>query len=163
MATALYCALLLLLSSYLTVSFAVDDDLLITTKNGKVQGKVLSALGGEVRAFLGIPYAKPPLGKLRFRPPQPADSWEGVKNVTRFPNACHQIGDKTLPGKLQVYTEGKWSGGRKKETLSVLQDFSIYQICVAIKFGVLQKDGNDSYEVNNQEPIVSQIIVLRSK
>lgn len=114
MATALYCALLFLLPSYLTVSFANDDDLLITTKNGKVQGKVLSVLDGEVRAFLGIPYAKPPLGKLRFRAPQPADSWEGVKNVTSFANACPQIGDKSLPGKLQVYTEGKWSWRKEK-------------------------------------------------
>ena len=37
---------------------------------GKISGKILKVLGGEVEAFLGIPYAKPPLGDLRFALPE---------------------------------------------------------------------------------------------
>ncbi len=33
----------------------------------------------RISVFKGIPYAKPPVGKLRWRTPEPADSWEGVK------------------------------------------------------------------------------------
>ncbi|KAM4742246.1 acetylcholinesterase-like [Anableps anableps] len=91
-------ASLLLLLPILTVSFATQDDLVITTTLGKVKGKLLSVTNGEVRAFLGIPYAKPPLGKLRFHVPEPVEKWEGVKEAKEFSNSCYQLPDTTYPG-----------------------------------------------------------------
>ncbi|CAL8350983.1 unnamed protein product [Lota lota] len=76
----------------------LPDDLTVSTLNGKVQGTRLSVLGHDVRAFLGIPYAKPPLGELRFRPPKPAVKWEGVKNAATFSNTCYQLPDTLYPG-----------------------------------------------------------------
>ncbi|XP_061575118.1 cholinesterase-like [Cololabis saira] len=93
-----YFALFLVSFHFLTTSFATRDDLIVSTKHGKVQGKLLSVLDGEVRAFLGIPYAKPPLGKLRFKAPQAVEKWEGVKDATKHPNSCHQVIDTTFPG-----------------------------------------------------------------
>ncbi|XP_070685773.1 acetylcholinesterase-like [Pempheris klunzingeri] len=93
-----YSALLLLLFHFLTASPATQDDLVINTRHGKVQGKLLSVLGGNVRAFLGIPYGKPTLGKLRFKAPEPVDRWEGVKDATKFPNSCYQVIDTAFPG-----------------------------------------------------------------
>ncbi|XP_036943123.1 acetylcholinesterase-like [Acanthopagrus latus] len=90
--------LLFLLPCFLTALPTAQDDLLINTKNGKVQGKMLSVLGGDVRAFLGIPYAKPPLRKLRFRPPEPVANWQGVRDATKFPDSCYQLQDTTFPG-----------------------------------------------------------------
>ncbi|XP_031717211.1 acetylcholinesterase-like [Anarrhichthys ocellatus] len=90
--------LLLLLPYFLTVSLATQDDLVIDTRHGKVQGKLLSVLGGNVGAFLGIPYGKPPLGKLRFSAPEPVESWEGVRDATQFPNSCYQLPDTTFQG-----------------------------------------------------------------
>ncbi|KAJ3591150.1 hypothetical protein NHX12_009097 [Muraenolepis orangiensis] len=75
-----------------------SDDLSVATLQGRVQGTRLWVLGHDTRAFLGIPYAKPPLGELRFRPPQPADGWEGVKNAAQFPNTCYQVRDTAYPG-----------------------------------------------------------------
>ncbi len=43
-------------------------------------------------AFLGIPYSAPPLGPLRWRPPQPAASWIGVRDATRLPPQAPQPG-----------------------------------------------------------------------
>uniref|UniRef100_A0A8D3DI17 Carboxylic ester hydrolase n=1 Tax=Scophthalmus maximus TaxID=52904 RepID=A0A8D3DI17_SCOMX len=91
-------AVLLLLLDLLTASPTAQDDLLVNTKHGKVQGKLLPVLGGNVRAFLGIPYGKPPLGKLRFRAPEPVERWEGVRDATAFPHSCYQILDTTHPG-----------------------------------------------------------------
>ena len=58
----------------------------VGTANGAVRG--LAA--GAVDEFLGIPYAAPPVGALRWRPPQPAASWSGVRDATRFAPHCPQ-------------------------------------------------------------------------
>uniref|UniRef100_H2RUL5 Cholinesterase n=1 Tax=Takifugu rubripes TaxID=31033 RepID=H2RUL5_TAKRU len=89
---------LLFLSSYLATLFANKNDLLITTNSGQVHGKILSVLDGEVRAFLGIPYGRPPVGDLRFRAPEPMDSWQGVKNAANYANSCFQMPDTKFPG-----------------------------------------------------------------
>jgi len=56
------------------------------TANGAVRG--LAA--GAVNEFLGIPYAAPPVGALRWQPPQPAASWTGVREATQFAPHCPQ-------------------------------------------------------------------------
>lgn len=57
------------------------------TRLGRVQGKQVSVLGTPtpVNVFLGIPYAAPPLGPLRFTDPQPAIPWNGLRDATSFP------------------------------------------------------------------------------
>lgn len=70
------------------------DPLIVTTDKGKVRGVVLTAsTGKKVDAWLGIPYAQPPIGVLRYRHPRPAESWQGVLNATQPPNTCFQIID----------------------------------------------------------------------
>ena len=49
----------------------------IETSGGLVSGVAVS--DGAVRTYKGIPFAKPPVGELRWRPPQPADRWTGVR------------------------------------------------------------------------------------
>jgi para-nitrobenzyl esterase len=44
-----------------------------------------------VNVFLGIPYAAPPVGKLRWRPPEPAQAWEGVLDASQYANTCPQV------------------------------------------------------------------------
>lgn len=62
------------------------------TVQGKVLGKYVSLEGfaQSVAVFLGVPFAKPPLGSLRFAPPQPAEPWLFVKNTTSYPPMCSQ-------------------------------------------------------------------------
>jgi para-nitrobenzyl esterase len=55
-----------------------------------VNGAVRGLAAGAVDEFLGIPYAAPPVGALRWRPPQPATSWAGVRDATRFAPHCPQ-------------------------------------------------------------------------
>jgi para-nitrobenzyl esterase len=45
---------------------------------------------GKVKAFLGLPYAAPPVGALRWRVPQPAIAWKGVRDATQFAHRCAQ-------------------------------------------------------------------------
>lgn len=57
------------------------------TANGAVRGLA----SGAVDEFLGIPYAAPPVGALRWQPPQPAASWSGVRDATQFAPHCPQV------------------------------------------------------------------------
>ena len=60
-----------------------EEDLVIKSSSGRVYGaKKESSSGNMIYEFLGIPYASPPVGKLRFKSPQPAEAWEGVMNTT---------------------------------------------------------------------------------
>jgi para-nitrobenzyl esterase len=52
----------------------------VTTTSGVVRGRA----GGPAVAFLGIPYAAPPFGDLRFAAPQPVPPWEGVRDCTAY-------------------------------------------------------------------------------
>src|SRR6185437_2732923 len=55
---------------------------------GTIQGGVDSATG--VFVFRGIPYAAPPVGALRWRPPQPAAKWAGVRDASKLGHNCMQ-------------------------------------------------------------------------
>ncbi|XP_058822042.1 acetylcholinesterase isoform X1 [Topomyia yanbarensis] len=71
-----------------------NDPLVVTTDKGKVRGVTLEAPSGKkIDAWMGIPYAQPPVGPLRFRHPRPVEKWAGVLNATKPPNSCVQIVD----------------------------------------------------------------------
>ncbi|BBH70180.1 carboxylic ester hydrolase [Actinoplanes sp. OR16] len=57
------------------------------TRYGRVRGR---RQDGIVK-FLGVPYATPPVGKLRFRAPQPLPPWRGVRDAVDFPNPAFQV------------------------------------------------------------------------
>lgn len=58
----------------------------VATENGPVLGSA----GATVRTFLAIPYAAPPVGELRWRPPQPATRWHGLRDATEPAPYCPQ-------------------------------------------------------------------------
>lgn len=60
---------------------------IVSTRQGPVEG--LSRQG--VSEFLGLAYAKPPLGPLRWMPPQAPEPWTGVRRATQFAPTCAQV------------------------------------------------------------------------
>src|SRR5882724_3273364 len=67
------------------ISFASSGPI-VKIRTGAVEGRT----DGKVKAFLGIPYAAPPVGDLRWKPPQPAAKWSGVRQATEFGHHCMQ-------------------------------------------------------------------------
>ena len=73
----------------------------VDTETGTLQG----AMVDDVAAFKGIPYAAPPIGELRWRPPQPAASWSGLRQATDYGSFCAQPVSEVLGFKLGVISE----------------------------------------------------------
>ncbi|XP_065311842.1 acetylcholinesterase-like [Dermacentor albipictus] len=72
---------------------ATADDAFVErqTTEGMVRGKVIRVLNKTVEEYLGIPFAEPPVGKLRFRPPLSKRPWEGTVDATAGNTACTQV------------------------------------------------------------------------
>lgn len=69
----------------------INERPIVVTGLGKVKGNVLeSRLGNLFYAFRNLPYAKPPVGNLRFKPPEPLDQWGGVLDATEDGPMCPQ-------------------------------------------------------------------------
>ena len=64
------------------------DPLVVKTEQGKAQGKSIN--DGKVLAWLGLPYAAPPTGGLRWKAPQSPSRWSGLRDATKFGAHCAQ-------------------------------------------------------------------------
>ncbi|XP_045450639.1 juvenile hormone esterase-like [Melitaea cinxia] len=70
---------------------------IVKVTEGQLSGKICNISDDkQYFAFKGIPYARPPLGELRFAPPEPPEPWEGVKDATKDCNICAQLDKETL-------------------------------------------------------------------
>jgi para-nitrobenzyl esterase len=65
---------------------ALQTGTVIALRTGSVEGKRV----GATREFLGIPYAEPPIGDLRFAPPQPIAAWSPIRAAIAYGPACPQ-------------------------------------------------------------------------
>lgn len=68
-----------------------DNSVIISTGNGKIKGIAAKVLNKDILIALGIPYAKPPIKELRFRKPEPIESWTEVRDASRFGPQCIQF------------------------------------------------------------------------
>ncbi|XP_029378278.1 liver carboxylesterase 2-like [Echeneis naucrates] len=83
----------------------------VHTKLGSLRGEYVSVKETETRvqAFLGVPFAKPPLGpELRLAAPQPVEGWEGVRDATKQPPMCVQnkaVNEELLENLLSIVVD----------------------------------------------------------
>ncbi len=68
---------------------------IVRTDKGYVSGTQIGEPGKEVSIFRGIPFAAPPVGDLRWKPPQPVMPWEGIRECTQFSHISPQA---VMPG-----------------------------------------------------------------
>jgi para-nitrobenzyl esterase len=74
----------------------------IKTDKGYISGTIIGEPGKEVSIFRGIPYAAPPVGELRWKPPQPAAPWEGIRECTQYSKICPQADMPGFPSPLPM-------------------------------------------------------------
>ncbi|XP_061179962.1 carboxylesterase 1C-like [Saccostrea echinata] len=115
-----------------TISKAFETDVInaveVKTPSGWVRGYEENFDDGQVYRFIKIPFAQPPLGKLRFQKPQPIGEWEGVQGVSEKTGMSCSQWNFPVPGfddmqldedclHLNIYVPGKVS---KDRNLSVM-------------------------------------------
>ncbi|ESQ14518.1 MAG: carboxylesterase family protein [Thiohalocapsa sp. PB-PSB1] len=99
-----------------------ESQLIVTTSSGPVVGM----RDGGVRVFLGIPYATPPVGELRWRPPQPVKAWSEPLQANELGSACYQPERASEPLNMEMsedcLTLNVWSGasGSAEKKLPVI-------------------------------------------
>ncbi|NWR64616.1 SASB hydrolase, partial [Bucorvus abyssinicus] len=109
----------------------------VTITLGRLKGRQTNVKGTDrlVNVFLGIPFAKAPVGSLRFSPPEPPEPWNDLRDATSYPPLCPQdlsmlkiaeknFKEKHLPFRtsedclyLNVYSP---AGSNKKDKLPVM-------------------------------------------
>jgi para-nitrobenzyl esterase len=82
---------------------ANDPDIACTA-----QGAVRGVVEGDMLAFKGIPYARPPVGALRWKPTEAAEGWSGVRDGSHFGPICPQIIGQEIKGDEDCLTVNVW-------------------------------------------------------
>lgn len=98
----------------------------IKTNLGYVSGMTVVESGKEVRAYRGIPYAAPPVGDLRWRPPQPATPWPGIRKATEY-----------SPAAAQYYPSSTWN----------IQESQMSEDCLYLNVNTAAKTAGDKLPV----------------
>jgi para-nitrobenzyl esterase len=93
---SLACVLGLALADPRSGSLRPDPGPTVRLETGVLEGTQFGSAKNEV-AFLGVPYAAPPVGDLRWKPPQPVSKWNGTRKATGFGATCPQLPAGWLP------------------------------------------------------------------
>ena len=82
----------------LALNVSAETSAVVQVESGRLQGTTEY----NMKVFKNIPYAAPPVGELRWRPPQPALAWEGIRDARQFGDACPQPFIKNLSAGLKL-------------------------------------------------------------
>jgi para-nitrobenzyl esterase len=96
---AMWCTRVLLVASILVLfasCIAALSDV-VQTQSGFVRGRPCGE--GDTMCYLGIPFAAPPVGPLRWKAPQPAPRWEGIRDTKEYSPGCLQPNGTSFPGR----------------------------------------------------------------
>ena len=97
----------------------------LTLANGEVKGAYTA--DKEVEVYAGIPYAKAPVGELRWKEPQPAENWEGVRDCTKFHAKSMQPGSNPIMNSLvEIYAQKSWHPNFRTGTIEPRSEDSLY-------------------------------------
>ena len=131
-------SLAFILVSFITLSFAhpyeksiraldsfAKERPIIELTCGKAQG--LLTKDEKVKVYAGLPYAKAPVGELRWKEPQDVESWSGIKDASYFASKSMQPASTTfINGLIDIYSSKGWYPYLKEEHNEKMSEDSLY-------------------------------------
>ena len=141
-------------------------------EKGKVQG--LLSQDGEVEIYAGIPYAKAPVGELRWKEPQDAEAWAGVRDATKYaPRSMQPGSNPVMDGLVDVYAQKGWHPDFVMHPLQNMSEDSLYlniyrpkkidtplPILVYIHGGSLTNGSSAAYDINGETMAHQGVIMI---
>jgi len=123
----------------------------VAIDSGKLAGKQIDGM----MAFLGIPYAAPPIGELRWRAPQSVKAWQGTRPATSFGPVCRQIADWVkMPQSEDCLTLNVWAPVAKAR--------KPYPVLVYIHGGALMNGHGSEWGPEGGKSLVQKGVILVS-
>ncbi len=129
---------------------ATGERHVVETSHGKLSG---FAASGDTWQFLGIPYAEPPLGELRWRPPVPAQAWDGVRDAIAWSDQAAQN-----PG-LERFGESGMSEDSLYLNVTAPKDADQLPVMVWFHGGGFTSLTSNTRPFNNPEALASKGVV----
>nr|XP_023026553.1 venom carboxylesterase-6-like [Leptinotarsa decemlineata] len=134
----------------------VVSELLVKLPNGLIQGYTRKSPNNVAfNAFQGIPYAKPPLGKLRFQPPVPADNWEGILQTKKDGSRCYSVKKDTKDENEDCLFINVYTPVLKIENATLLPVMVYF-------YGGGFRDGASQYNVYGPDYLIEHDVVMVS-
>ena len=144
---------------------------LMTLRDGDVEG--LLSEDKSVKVYAGIPYAKAPVGELRWKEPQNPDKWTGVRNCTKFaPKSMQPKEAAWQSSAVDIYAQKAWRPDFSYHPLEARSEDSLYlniwrpnnsdtnlPILVFIHGGSLTT-GSSSFEDYNGEAVAKKNVIM---
>ena len=97
----------------------LDPETPVMVTGGAIRGAV-AARNADIITFRGIPYAAPPVGDLRWRPPAPVSGWQGVRDAAESGPICIQNGGQNVPQDEDCLLLNVWAPRETSEPRPVL-------------------------------------------
>ena len=97
-------------------SVAGPDQSVVAAPAGALRGRI----AGDIRSFKGIPFAKPPVGVRRWKPPEKLAPWSGIRDAGEFGNSCVQL--EANPSASSIYADDPAPTGEDCLTLNIWGD-----------------------------------------
>ncbi len=143
----------------------------LTLANGKVQGVYNS--NKTVEVYAGIPYAKAPVGELRWKEPQDVENWEGVRDCSTFAPKSMQAKESGVFNTIKdIYAEGGWHPDFNMYPLEEASEDSLYlniwrpagktnlPILVYIHGGSLTSGSASDFNINGETFALNDVIMI---
>ncbi|MEH6490554.1 carboxylesterase/lipase family protein [Halopseudomonas sp.] len=132
-------------------SRTTSERLVVSTESGDLRG---FAANDDTWQFLGVPYAKPPLGELRWTPPQPLEPWDGVREAVSW---ADQSAQDTA---LEAVNEGGMSEDSLYLNITAPKDADNLPVMVWFHGGSFAILSANSSQYNNPDGLTEKGVVL---
>lgn len=110
-------------------TFSPVDEIKKTEILHLANGDIVGTLNKDekVKIYAGVPYAKAPIGSLRFREPQDLDNWDGVLDCTKFAPRAMQVDRSAVMNSLiDIYAMGGWHPNYKMDPVQDMAEDALY-------------------------------------